>query len=59
MAPEAAKRLTEGDRLTHRRRGGCRYVEPDRQDPSGETVWVDFGDDDIQMVSVSQLTRPE
>jgi hypothetical protein len=58
MTPEVARRLTEGDKLTHRRRGACRFVEVDRADPSGETVWVDFGDDDVVMVSVGMLDAP-
>lgn len=55
MTPEIARRLTDGDELTHRRRGSCRFVELDKADPSGETAWVDFGDDDIVMVSVGLL----
>lgn len=63
MTPTGAPRLNgtplcERDPVWHRRRAMTgRYVEPDRQDPSGQTVWVDFGDDDVVMVSLSQLDR--
>lgn len=51
--------LCPGQRVIHSGRDQAgEYVELDAQDPSGQTVWVDFGDDDVLMVSLSQLDRP-
>lgn len=48
--------LTPGTRVHHRTRDehGV-FVDFDDADPSGATAWIDFGDDEIVMVSTYLL----
>lgn len=51
--------LVPGARVYHRTRHehGI-YLGPDEKDPSGATSWVDFGDDEVLMVSTHLLEAP-
>jgi hypothetical protein len=48
---------TQGQRLIHKNRGACTFIEKDSADPSGATAWVRFDDDEECMVSTELLRQ--
>lgn len=51
-------KLEPGDRVYHRRRHESgTYRGIDKEDPSGETVWVEFDSGDELMVSRDNLSK--